>query len=98
MPVTPATTAQHAIPLEALRAVWDNLPNIDDVKPEHLRDAMFAALPILEQKLRKQLGRELDVLMNTGHVRGCACPASSQKSCGWREGIGQAADLVRGES
>lgn len=94
---TPAETVRRLVPLEVLRAAWDALPNIDDVKPEGLRAALCAALPFFEEHIRQQLGRQLDVLMNKS-AGGCACPASSQRSCGYRHGVGLAADTVRGEA
>lgn len=74
------------VPTEVLRAAWDAIPNIDDVRPEGLNAALTAALPLIEQQLRKRLAYELEVFMNKP-APGCACPADSQRSCGWRDGI-----------
>ena len=76
------------VPTEALRAAWDALPNIDDVRPEGLNVALAAALPLIEQQLRKRLAYEIELLMNNP-APGCACPADSQRSCGCRDGIGR---------
>jgi len=53
-----------------------------------------AALPSCEAEVRRKVAAEIDRLYAT-EVPGCACPDSA-RSCGYRAGIGAAADAVRG--
>lgn len=86
----------YAVPDEVLNATWIELPG-EYAKKADLRQALAAGLPVFEELLRHRLAYELEIAMNKP-APGCACPASPQRSCGWRDGIGHASDIVRGES
>lgn len=88
----------YSVPDEVLKAAWMELPG-EDATTAGLRQALAAGLPVFEQILRRRLALELEIALNKP-APGCACPPSSQRSCGcgWRDGIGHASDIVRGET
>ena len=46
-------------------------------------------------KQRDQIVIAVERAMNVERAGGCACPPSSQRSCGWRAGMGRAAEVAR---